>query len=356
MTVASTLENRAGTEGRQGEDAIAWPVRVWLFVIAALVFAIVIVGGATRLTDSGLSITEWAPILGAIPPLSEQDWQAALERYRQIPEYQVINKGMSLEEFKFIYWWEWGHRLLGRFIGIAFFVPLVWFWIRGQLSPKLKPRLVALFILGGLQGALGWYMVMSGLVDRVDVSQYRLAAHLGLAVLIFAWTFWIAIGREVSESGRSHSRGAGVLVVLIYIQIVLGAFVAGLDAGQAYNTWPLMGDQIVPDGLLAASPWYLNLFENVLTVQFNHRVAAYLIVAVALFHTIALLRTSSGLKGSALVLLAAIVGQALIGIWTLLALVPIELGLLHQGGAIVVLAIALWHLKRSSRADMQTPS
>ena len=355
MVTASTNRNATGQERRPADDGVAWPVRIWLFVIAALVFAIIIVGGATRLTDSGLSITEWAPVLGAIPPLSEQDWQAALEKYRRIPEYQVINRGMSLEEFKFIYWWEWGHRLLGRFIGIAFLVPLVWFWIRGYLAPDLKPKLVALFILGGLQGALGWYMVMSGLVGRVDVSQYRLAAHLGLAVLIFSWTFWIAMSRTVPGGARARPRAAWLIVALLYIQIVLGAFVAGLDAGQGYNTWPLMDGKIVPDGLLAASPWYLNLFENALTVQFDHRVGAYVIVAAALFHTVALFRADSAAKDSALILLLAIVGQAALGVWTLLARVRVDLGLLHQGGAIAVLAIALWHVKRSARAEGRPP-
>ena len=198
-------------------------------------------------------------------------------------------------------------------------------------------------------------MVMSGLVDRVDVSQYRLAAHLGLAVLIFSWTFWIAIGRTVSGDARSRSRTAWLLVVLLYVQIILGAFVAGLDAGQGYNTWPLMNGKIVPDGLLAASPWYLNLFENALTVQFDHRVAAYVIVAAALLHTVALFRTDSATKDSAMILLLAIVGQVALGVWTLLARVPIDLGLLHQGGAIVVLAIALWHLKRSGRGGVRIP-
>ena len=196
---------------------------------------------------------------------------------------------------------------------------------------------------------------MSGLVGRVDVSQYRLAAHLGLAVLIFSWTFWIAMSRTVPGGARARSRAAWLIVALLYIQIVLGAFVAGLDAGQGYNTWPLMDGKIVPDGLLAASPWYLNLFENALTVQFDHRVGAYVIVAAALFHTVALFRADSAAKDSALILLLAIVGQAALGVWTLLARVRVDLGLLHQGGAIAVLAIALWHVKRSARAEGRPP-
>ena len=169
-------------------------IRLWLFSVAALVFAMVLVGGATRLTGSGLSITEWQPILGAIPPMSAADWQDAFEKYKQIPEYQFINKGMSLEAFKAIYWWEWSHRLLGRFIGVAFFVPFLIFWIRGAIPPRLFPRLIAIFLLGGAQGALGWYMVQSGLADRTDVSQYRLAAHLGMAVLIYGAILWVAYG------------------------------------------------------------------------------------------------------------------------------------------------------------------
>ncbi len=324
-------------------------IRIWLWVVAILVFAMVIVGGATRLTDSGLSITEWKPILGAIPPLTEADWQAALEKYRQIPEYQVINKGMSLDEFKVIYWWEWGHRFLGRFIGIAFFVPMLWFWATGRLEAALKPRVVALFVLGGLQGALGWYMVMSGLVDRVDVSQYRLSAHLTLATVIFGALIWVALG--IGQEGSRRPSGltgwaASGFVAVILLQTAAGAFVAGLDAGMGYNTWPLMAGAFIPDGLGAMSPAWVNLFENAMTVQFQHRMLAYAIVLVGGAYAVWAWRSvpDDATRISAVALFVVIVCQAALGVWTLLAQVPISLGLLHQGGAMAALAVAIWHL------------
>ncbi len=329
-------------------------VRLWLMGMAALVFAIVIVGGATRLTDSGLSITEWLPLLGAIPPLSEADWLIAFEKYRQIPEYQLVNKGMSLEAFKFIYWWEWAHRFLGRFIGLAFFVPFVWFFITRRIEKRLLPHLVLLFIMGGLQGGLGWYMVSSGLVDRVDVSQYRLAAHLALAAAIFGYLFWTALSVVPQVAPRAdhavlprHSvTGAFIVCVLIYVQIVLGAFVAGLDAGQGYNTWPLMDGAFVPSGLLAMDPAWRNFFESALTVQFVHRMFAYVVLLAVTWHIVRVSRhTQEGAQQLSIGLLGMVVVlQVLLGIWTLLARVPISLGLLHQGGAIVLLGVALWHL------------
>ncbi len=329
-------------------------VRLWLMVMAALVFAIVIVGGATRLTDSGLSITEWLPLLGAIPPLSEADWLLAFEKYRQIPEYQLVNKGMSLEAFKFIYWWEWAHRFLGRFIGLAFFVPFVWFFITRRIERRLLPHLVLLFIMGGLQGALGWYMVSSGLVDRVDVSQYRLAAHLALAVAIFGYLLWTALNvvplhgltAERVAPPRQSVIGALVVCALIYAQIILGAFVAGLDAGQGYNTWPLMDGAFVPSGLFAMDPAWRNFFESALTVQFVHRMFAYLVLLAVAWHIVRILRDmqegTQQLSAGLLVLVVLL--QVVLGIWTLLARVPISLGLLHQGGAIVLFGVALWHL------------
>ena len=325
-------------------------VRAWLVVVAVMVFAMVIVGGATRLTDSGLSITEWKPLLGAIPPLNEADWQAALEKYRQIPEYQLINKGMSLDEFKFIYWWEWGHRFLGRAIGLVFFVPFVFFWATRRLQANQVPRLLALFVLGGLQGALGWYMVKSGLVDRTDVSQYRLSAHLTLATVIFAALVWTALGygnqRRPAAWHVPQGRLALAVILLVVGQTALGGFVAGLDAGMAYNTWPLMDGKVIPDGLLVMEPAWRNFFENALTVQFQHRMVAYLIAAVILWQGLRAM-TSHGsprvaMTGAALV--AAVLLQVFFGIWTVLAQVPISLGLMHQGGALVLLAVAIWHL------------
>ncbi|MEZ5924959.1 MAG: COX15/CtaA family protein [Hyphomicrobiaceae bacterium] len=324
-------------------------IRVWLWIIALLVLAMAVVGAATRLTDSGLSITEWQPLLGAVPPLSEADWLAAFQKYQAIPEYQRVNLGMTLEEFKPIFWWEWSHRFLGRFIGLAVAGPFLFFWLKGWLSRTLALRLLGLFLLGGLQGAAGWYMVRSGLVDRVDVSQYRLALHLTLAALIFAWTVWLAlgIGRAEGAAASAGVRWSAIgLVVLLFLQIAAGAFVAGLDAGLSHNTWPLMDGQLVPDGLLVMSPWFVNLFDNVMTVQFDHRMLAYL---VALWITVMAIRSWHGdaaSAGSASLLVLAVLAQIALGVWTLLSMVPISLGLAHQAGAFVLLGLAVWHLRR----------
>jgi heme a synthase len=244
-----------------------------------------------------------------------------------------------LEEFKFIYWWEWSHRLLGRLIGVAFLVPFVIFAGLGWISRAMLPRLVALFVLGGLQGALGWYMVASGLVDRVDVSQYRLSAHLTLATIIFAATLWVAFGLDCKHSWPpgKQSRWAFYIVVLVVLQVAAGGFVAGLDAGMGYNTWPLMDGNLIPDGLFIMSPAWRNLFENAMTVQFNHRLIAYLIVVVTAAYAY-LERTPQ-----AQAILVAVLLQVAIGIYTLLAQVPLGLGLVHQGGALIVLAAALWN-------------
>jgi len=342
---------KATSETGTKTDGLA--VRAWLFVLCALIFAMIVVGGATRLTDSGLSITEWKPILGIIPPLGEGAWTEAFAKYRQIPEYELINKGMSLGEFKTIYWWEWAHRFLGRMIGFAFLLPFLFFWARGRISRQLWPKLIVMFVLGGLQGALGWYMVMSGLVERVDVSQYRLAAHLCAAVLIFGYILWVAL--RLHPKGKSDAAGtpgikasAAVLAAGLFLQIALGAFVAGLDAGQGYNTWPLMDGALIPEGLGAMSPKYLNLFENALTVQFDHRVLAYILIVWALIHAaLATRRCGTGsIPLGAGMLFLAVLAQAALGIATLLAHVPIGLGLAHQAVAVIVFAIALWHLNQ----------
>jgi heme a synthase len=328
-------------------------IRLWLFAIATLLVLMVLVGGATRLTDSGLSITEWQPLLGAIPPLDQQAWQEAFAKYREIPEYRIINAGMTLEEFKYIYWWEWVHRFLGRFIGVAFLLPFVGFALSRSIEPGLHGRLLTLFVLGGAQGALGWYMVKSGLVDRVDVSQYRLAAHLSLAVAIFAAALWIAwgIGRSrVLSWRRPAGLFAAMLVALVFVQIAAGGFVAGLDAGQGYNTWPLIDGALIPSGLDAMSPGWRNLFENALTVQFIHRGIAYLLLALALANLFVLLRAGAEQWRSAALLMLTVLAQLALGVWTLLAQVPLPLGLAHQAGALLVLAAALWHLDRTATA------
>jgi cytochrome c oxidase assembly protein subunit 15 len=319
-------------------------IRAWLFFVAFLVFCMVLVGGATRLTDSGLSITEWQPLLGAIPPVSEADWLIAFDKYKQIPEYAVVNRGMSLDEFKFIYWWEWSHRFLGRFIGVAFLLPFLFFWFSGRLAKPLTWRLAAIFILGGLQGALGWYMVASGLSERVDVSQYRLAAHLLLAAIIFAAILWTAMSLDTPyRSPRGGAAwAAAIIVVLVLLQIGTGGFVAGIDAGMGYNTWPLMDGKLIPDGLWVMTPAWRNLFENAQTVQFMHRMIAY---AIAIYIAIYAWRNRSA--ESALLLLLVLM-QIGIGIATLLYQVPVSLALCHQGGALLLLAVALWNLHRRS--------
>ncbi|GAB2187555.1 COX15/CtaA family protein [Roseibium sp. LAB1] len=329
---------------RQNRTLIRW----WLYCVCALILAMVVVGGATRLTESGLSITEWKPIHGVIPPLSEAEWEEELEKYRQIPEYQLINKGMSLEEFKFIFWWEWAHRLLGRFIGVVFFIPMVAFWATGRIEPWLKPRLLVGLGLGGLQGFVGWWMVASGLVDRVDVSQYRLATHLTLALFIFAYLFWIARrlmplpAPEALEQERLG--GLGKLVLgLVFVQIFLGGLVAGLNAGLTFNTWPLMDGQFIPRGMLAVQPIWLNFFENVMTVQFQHRMTAYVLVftGVALAWSTFRVSRRKELRRAGAHVGGFVLLQAIFGILTLLWHVPLSIALVHQGFAVVVLAAAV---------------
>lgn len=347
MNANASISDAAG-----GQAAVDLGVRAWLVFVAALIAAMVIVGGATRLTDSGLSITEWQVFMGAIPPLSQADWQAAFDLYKQIPEYRILNRDMTLEGFKAIYWWEWAHRFLGRFVGVAFLVPFVFFWLRGRLDRPLRWRLGLVFALGGAQGALGWYMVASGLVERTDVSQYRLAAHLALAMALFGYIVWLLL--RFGAPGPSLDRGrvaraplaAAILVALVFVQIVMGGFVAGLDAGFGYNTWPLMDGAIIPTGLGVMEPAWRNLFENALTVQFVHRMIAYVIVAFALVQAWLIARAGAGseLKRSSLIVFVAVLAQAGLGIATLLSGMHTGLALLHQGAALAVLALALWHM------------
>jgi cytochrome c oxidase assembly protein subunit 15 len=338
-------------------------LRIWLATLAVLIVGMILVGGATRLTDSGLSITEWKPIVGVVPPLSESEWNEAFASYKTIPEYTELKRGMSLEEFKTIYWWEWAHRFLGRLIGFAFLIPFAAFWLVGYIPRALYPKLLGLFVLGGLQGALGWYMVRSGLTLRTDVSQYRLAAHFGVALLILGYTLWLlfALGRaggvRVAARDRSAASVAGFVLALIFIQMLAGALVAGTDAGMGYNTWPLIDGALVPPGLGEASPWYLNLFENPLTVQFQHRMLGYAVVLAALGQLawLALRGAAQPLVGSAFTLALFALLQAVLGIWTLLLSVPIGLGLAHQAGAIAVFAMALYHFWLACHAGSTAP-
>lgn len=322
-------------------------MRIWLFVLGLLVAAMILVGGATRLTDSGLSITEWQLISGFIPPLNESQWLTAFAKYQQIPEFSVINPDMTLAGFKSIYWWEWAHRFLGRIVGLVFILPYLGFLISGQIGKALNRRLLFLLLLGALQGALGWYMVSSGLVDRVDVSQYRLAAHLGLAMFILAAIFWTILSLSRTGSAQFDQQaqfGAVILTGLVFLQILLGALVAGTDAGLSHNTWPLMAGKIIPDNLFVIEPWWVNLFENVRTIQFDHRMAAYFLVFGACWHAArGMVRKSSTAK-TALWLAGLILFQMIVGIWTLLQAVPLNLGLFHQGTAIAVLLMTIFHL------------
>ena len=325
-------------------------IAIWLFTVAGFVSLMVLVGGLTRLTDSGLSITEWAPIRGALPPFTQADWLAEFEKYKQIPEYQLVNIGMSMAEFKFIYWWEWGHRFLGRVVGLVFFIPFVVFLLQKKIARAQLPALLGLFALGGLQGFMGWYMVASGLTDQVDVSQYRLAMHLGLALIIFACSMWLALNywrgaANVGKLGR-NSAIAAVIVVAILMQSLLGALVAGIDAGMTYTDWPLMDGDFIPSGLLAMQPVWQNFFENHLTVQFDHRMVAYALAGFIGWHVYRVLNSDIG--GMARVTaqwLAAVLGlQIILGISALMLAVPIALGAAHQLGAVALLAVAVTHL------------
>jgi cytochrome c oxidase assembly protein subunit 15 len=330
-------------------------VAIWLFVVAALVLTMVVVGGATRLTDSGLSITEWKPVIGAIPPLSQADWQAEFARYKQIPQYELVNRGMTLDQFQTIYWWEWSHRLLGRLLGLAFFVPFLWFAIRGEIPRRLLWRLGGLFVLGGLQGAVGWWMVASGLSERVSVAPERLTVHLGLAFALLGALVWTALdawhGWARQTLPSPWGKRALALLALIYVQILLGALVAGNDAGLVYNDFPLMNGQLIPDDYAGASLW-ATLAHSQGAVQLHHRVGAYLLTIAALAVGVGAWRSYYLAQDSKLLAVgvaAAVVLQALLGIATLMARVPIGLGVAHQLVAALTLGLAValaWRVRR----------
>ncbi|RLQ87329.1 COX15/CtaA family protein [Notoacmeibacter ruber] len=322
-------------------------IRTWLYLVLALIFALVLVGGATRLTDSGLSITEWQPIHGVIPPLSQAEWQEEFEKYQQIPEYTEINAGMSLGEFKTIFWWEWAHRILARGVGLVFAAGLVGFWALGKVEKRILPRLIGIFLLGGLQGAIGWWMVASGLTERTDVSQYRLAIHLTTACLIFTATMVVARGlapHSDVKASSGYQRAAGLLVFLVLIQIFLGGLVAGLDAGLAYNTWPRMDGAWIPSGLDTLEPLWRNFFENPKAVQFIHRVSAYVVFIAVIWHAIAGFQGGNSTHARrAAVLLVLVLAQMAVGVVTLLWAVPIHAALTHQGLALIVLGWSAAH-------------
>ena len=329
--------------------ALKW----WLIAVAALIAVMVLVGGATRLTESGLSIVEWKPVTGTLPPLNEAQWAQAFEGYKAIPQYRELNAGMSLAEFKTIFRWEWSHRLLGRVIGAVYLLPFLFFLWRGALSAELKRRLWLIFALGALQGAVGWWMVASGLSQRTEVSQYRLATHLVLALVIFAATVWTL--RRLTDrphaAAPSRLKITGVaLLALTFLQLYFGALVAGLRAGRVYNTWPEIDGAFIPSAarLFFEEPWWRNLFDNTLTVQFEHRMTAYALLILALLHAIDAMRSRAGAAviGGAWSLVAVITLQAALGILTLLHQVPIDLALAHQATAIVVLTLAVLQTER----------
>ncbi|MCP8939125.1 COX15/CtaA family protein [Alsobacter sp. SYSU M60028] len=327
-------------------------VRVWLWALAALVFCMVVVGGATRMTGSGLSITEWRPVMGAIPPLDAADWAAEFAKYRESPQYQIQNSGMTLGEFKAIYWWEWSHRQLGRLVGLAFGVGFLVFAATGALRGRLMARVLLLGTLGGLQGAIGWIMVASGLKPGMTaVEPVKLMLHLTTASVIFAGLVAVAtgLGRAAREpdAAPEGARSAFWLMALVLAQIALGALVAGSHAGLVYNTWPLIDGAFVPplSGLMFGTPWYENFVDNHLTVQFQHRMVAYAVLAVALWQAWSLRASAPGTSAArrATALAGLVAAQAAIGIWTLLAQAPLALGLLHQAFAMVVLGMAAAH-------------
>ncbi|MDH5301493.1 MAG: COX15/CtaA family protein [Gammaproteobacteria bacterium] len=333
---------------------------IWLLAVCATIFAMVVLGGVTRLTGSGLSIVEWDPIMGAIPPLTYDQWMEAFRLYQASPEFQYKNFHMSLDDFKGIFWFEYAHRLLGRAIGVIFFVPMVYFIVKGWVGKTLRLKFITIFILGGLQGALGWYMVKSGLVNDPHVSQYRLTAHLGMAFVIFAYSYWVALGlllpaQQMIKNAASVrlSRLSYVITTIVFITVLSGGLVAGTRAGFVYNTFPLMDGSIVPNGLFMFDPLWRNFFENIITVQYDHRLLAIttfcLITAFWLMSRKAKLsvlqRTAAGL------LMLAACMQVALGISTLVLEVPIALAAIHQGGAVVLFSAALFalHVFRTSK-------
>jgi|TARA_B110000093_G_scaffold49260_1_gene52680 cytochrome c oxidase assembly protein subunit 15 len=321
-------------------------IAYWLFFCAAVIFGMILLGGITRLTSSGLSMVDWKPIMGVIPPMTQADWQEMFLKYQQFPEYQKINVGMSLEDFKPIFMYEYLHRVLGRLIGVIFIVPFLFFYFSRRIKTGLTPKLVIMLIGGGCQGLLGWYMVKSGLVDNPHVSQYRLTAHLGAAVLIYGFILWTAFGLVLTARAQpvELQRFSIGLSALIYLMILSGGLVAGTHAGNAYSTWPLMGDSFVPAGLYAMTPAWLSAFEDITTIQFNHRMFAYLIVALVVAFAIRAFRF--GIVGRLKVGIFCLIGllgmQVTLGISTLIFYVPIPVAAAHQVGAVALLTASLF--------------
>src|SRR5262245_31332704 len=328
-------------------------VRNWLIVVAAMIFFMIVLGALTRLTESGLSMVEWRPVTGWLPPMSDAAWQAELQKYLSSPQGRLINRGFDVAEFKQIFWLEFVHRLWGRLIGVAFALPLAWFWLRGALPAALKPRLLVLLVLGGLQGALGWAMVASGLVDRPSVSHYRLAGHLLLAVALYAYTVWLTLelgpqtGRH--DDGGTRRKATG-LIVFLFVVLTFGALMAGLRAGSAHNTFPTMSGYWIPPGLFDLEPWWINFFENGTTVQFVHRWLAKLLVVGVLVLAWRAPRTET------LIAAAVAVLQLGLGIATILSGVEIAIATLHQAGAVLLLTALIVVRHRATPSPLHPPS
>lgn len=328
-------------------------IGLWLLFCAAVVYLMIIVGGVTRLTQSGLSMVEWEPIMGIIPPIGHEAWMEEFNKYRASPEYLKINAGMSLDAFKYIFYWEYGHRALGRLIGMIYLLPLLFFLFKGWVPGQWRLRLFGLFILGGMQGLMGWYMVKSGLVDVPHVSQYRLTAHLGLALVIFACMLWFALDflrgqKRTTQADKSYLRATGFVVAIVFIMMLSGGFVAGTKAGFIMNTFPLMGGQWIPQGWLAMDPLWRNFFENVITIQFIHRVIAVLVFVAVLWGFWRALQQTFNTRFSWVFVI--MLGQVTLGISALVLHVPVALGAAHQAGAVALFSAALYcaHVARKT--------
>ena len=328
-------------------------IGVWLLALSAMVLVQVMLGAITRLTDSGLSIMEWDPILGAIPPLSDAEWHRVFALYQGIAEYKLVNAGMTLEAFKSIFWWEYLHRLWGRLIGVAFLAPFLWFWLRGHLRGRRMGRLAAIFALGGLQGLMGWIMVKSGFADRTDVSQYRLVLHLLLALVIYSALLWSALDlldpERLRAETQAHSalrRYGWIMMAVITLEIAIGGFVAGLDAGFVYNTFPMMGEHWIAPDLFFQSPWWSNFFENPATAQFLHRLTAGLVAIALIALTVRAHRADlpQEVKRRFYFLPFGLAGQVALGVSTLLLVVPLPLAVAHQAGAFILFSLGLYAL------------
>ena len=326
-------------------------IAIWLFVCCAAIYAMVVLGGVTRLTGSGLSMVKWEPVIGVLPPMTQSEWEEVFLLYQQYPEFKVKNAHMDVGDFKNIFWLEYFHRLLGRLIGLIFLLPLLYFWTTKKIEKSFIPKLVFMFVLGGLQGLLGWYMVKSGLSQDPHVSQYRLTAHLGFAFIIYAYIFWFALDllfpgdRQAGIcSNPGLKRFSFFLTGLIFITVLSGGFVAGLKAGLAYNTFPLMNGQLIPDGLATLDPQWKNLFENVTTVQFDHRLlATCLAILIPIYWFVGIQRSlSSGTRTAFHLLVLVLIVQVALGISTLLLYVPVGLAATHQGVALALFTLALY--------------